>query len=120
MNKPVFDDQRDDEQPLDPAAERLQKKLRRLLAGSSLIMVAGLIAVFAAIIYKINSGESSVAAENFAATIALGANAEVLDVEVINGRFVVLVRENGATALLQLDPATGREIGRTDFIARAD
>ena len=47
---------REDEAPLDPAAARLRRKLVRLLFVSGGIMMLGLIAVFAAIVYKLNEG----------------------------------------------------------------
>lgn len=47
-------DREKQEKPLDPAMERVRIKLRRLLIRSTLIMVVGLAAVFAAILYKIN------------------------------------------------------------------
>jgi hypothetical protein len=43
-----------EEQPLDPAMERVRRKMIRLLAVSVGIMVVGLMAVLAAIVYKIN------------------------------------------------------------------
>ncbi len=43
-----------EEQPLDPAMERVRRKMIRLLAVSIGIMVIGLMAVLAAIVYKIN------------------------------------------------------------------
>ncbi|UXN62434.1 fimbrial protein [Phyllobacterium zundukense] len=43
-----------DEQPLDPAMERVRRKMIRLLAVSIGIMVIGLMAVLAAIVYKIS------------------------------------------------------------------
>ena len=49
------------EEPLDPAMERVRIKLRRLLFWSTLIMVLGLTAVFAAILYKIKQSDESVA-----------------------------------------------------------
>ncbi len=51
MTNPVFDDEA--EKPLDPAAERLQRKLRRLLLVSGLIMMLGVLAVFSVIIYRV-------------------------------------------------------------------
>jgi cytoskeletal protein RodZ len=44
----------EDEQPLDPAMERVRRKMIRLLAVSIGIMVIGLMAVLSAIVYKIN------------------------------------------------------------------
>lgn len=46
------------EEPLDPAVERIQVKLRRLLMGSTLIMFLGFGAVVAAIVYKINENSA--------------------------------------------------------------
>lgn len=43
-----------EEKPLDPAMERVRRKMIRLLAVSIGIMVIGLMAVLAAIVYKIN------------------------------------------------------------------
>ncbi|WP_346892092.1 hypothetical protein [uncultured Roseibium sp.] len=118
MTQPEFNDQGNEEKPLDPAVERVQKKLRRLLAGSSLVMLAGFIAVFAAIFYKINSSSKQVDAASIARTIAIGANATVESVDWVDGRMMVVIRENGTTALLQVDPSTGRVLGRTDFVAQ--
>src|SRR5262245_14701388 len=42
----------DDEKPLDPAMLRVQAKLRRLLLVSGLTLGLGLLAVFAAILYR--------------------------------------------------------------------
>ena len=50
-----------EEQPLDPAMERVRRKMIRLLAVSIGIMVIGLMAVLAAIVYKINQPVQEVA-----------------------------------------------------------
>lgn len=47
----------DSEAPLDPEMARVARKLRGLLAVSGLIMAAGLIAVFAAIFYRLAQRE---------------------------------------------------------------
>jgi hypothetical protein len=47
----------DSEAPLNPEMDRVARKLRRLLAVSGLIMAAGLIAVFAAIFYRLAQRE---------------------------------------------------------------
>lgn len=119
MSTSKFDD--DDDAPLDPAAERLQQKLKRLVFFSSLIMVAGFIAVFSVILYKVMGPGSQSAAQKageFAATIAVGPDAKVRDVELSDGRLIVLVEEGAASALLQIDPVTGRVLSRTDFVSR--
>ncbi len=114
MNNPVLDD--DQEPPLDPAAERLQRRLKRMLGFSSLIMVAGLIAVFAAILYKVTSREGSMS--EAAATISIDPDAEVVDMELSDGRLILLIRRGAATSLIYIDPASGQEIARSDFVAR--
>ena len=48
-----FDNEKQEEE-LDPAVQRVQVKLKRLMLRSTLIMVLGLGAVVAAIIYKVN------------------------------------------------------------------
>lgn len=81
-------------------------------------MFAGFIAVFAAILYKINSYEPDPGAAAFAETIVVGPDAEVLQASVSDGMMLVLVKEGEATLLLRFDPATGEQLGRTEFIAR--
>ncbi|GAB2184532.1 hypothetical protein [Roseibium sp. LAB1] len=118
MSQPDYRDEGPGEKPLDPAAERIQAKLKRLLLGSSLVMIAGFIAVFAAILYKINSNKTDVSADQYAATVAVGADAEILQANISGGLLMVLVREGSKTALLRFDPVTGKQLGRTDFVAR--
>jgi len=50
----------DEEQPLDPAMERVRRKMVRLMVISIGIMMVGLMAVLGAIVYKIGgSGEQA-------------------------------------------------------------
>jgi hypothetical protein len=46
----------EDEKPLDPAMEKVRRKMIRLLGVSIGVMMAGLMAVLFAIVYKMNSG----------------------------------------------------------------
>ncbi|OKL44087.1 hypothetical protein [Pseudovibrio exalbescens] len=119
MRDPV-DDSADlvEDEALDPAAQRIQQKMRRLLMGSSLVMLIGFVAVFAAIFYKISAGSNSVSAEAVAATIALSPDAKVLQVALSEGQLVLLVNEGAGQALIYVDPVTGKKLGRTDFMAR--
>lgn len=116
MDHPVLDD--DKEPPLDPAAERLQAKLKRLLVVSSLIMVLGFVAIFAAILYKLTAGSGKGPDEEPAATIALPADAEVLSMTISEGRLILLVRQETRQSLFYFDPMTGRQLGRSDFVFR--
>jgi hypothetical protein len=118
MSQPDYRDESPEDKPLDPAAQRVQAKLKRLLLGSSLIMFAGLIAVFAAIFYKINSNEGGSSGAVFVESVNVGANAEVLQASISEGMMLVLVREGTTTALLRFDPANGKLLGRTVFVGR--
>jgi hypothetical protein len=46
----------EDEKPLDPAMEKVRRKMIRLLGVSIGVMMAGLMAVLFAIVYKMNGG----------------------------------------------------------------
>ena len=43
-----------EEKPLDPEVEKVRRRMMRLMIVSILIMLVGLIAVFAGVVYKIN------------------------------------------------------------------
>jgi len=113
----------DDEAPLDPAAERLRRKLVRLLFVSGGIMMLGLIAVFAAIVYKLGapgSAEGDPSAFERAAPgmpveadLALPPGTRVVG-SALDGDRVLLTIEaaDGATSLLLVDLTTGQVIGR--------
>jgi hypothetical protein len=86
MSQPDFRDEGPEDAPLDPATERVQAKLKRLLLGSSLIMFAGFIAVFAAILYKINTYEADPSEAAIVETLNVGADAEVLQATISAAR----------------------------------
>lgn len=81
-------------------------------------MFAGLLAVFAAILYKINTNDTNVSSDAFASSVVVGPDAEVLQVSFADGVMLVLVREGSRTALLRIDPVSGKQTGRTEFVAR--
>jgi hypothetical protein len=92
----------EDDAPLSPAAERLRRKLVRLLIVSGGIMALGLIAVFAAIVYKL--GEGSRGASNRLSAASL---VEV-DLAIPPGNRVVATALDGERALLTLEGPKGR------------
>jgi hypothetical protein len=106
----------DDEAPLDPAAERLRRKLARLLLVSGGVMLLGFIAVFAAIVYKLGLlGESGSTAggEPVEARIALPAGARLLSADLDGGRaLLALETAGGGRALLLVELESGRILGR--------
>ncbi len=92
--------------------------MKRLLAGSSLVMLAGFIAVFAAIFYKINSSGSGASSAVLPATIAIGEGRAIENVTWVDGNLFVLAKENDSKVLLQIDPDSGRILGQTLFVAK--
>lgn len=118
---------RDEEPPLDPAQERLRKKLVRLLFFSGGIMMLGLIAVFSAIVYKLSEGgEGSDAATAPAATpseaagdvpveatIPVPPGSRILSSDLDGGRALLRVEAlDGAQSLVLVDLASGAILGR--------
>jgi hypothetical protein len=117
-----------DEAPLDPAQERLRRKLVRLLFVSGGIMALGLIAVFAAIVYKVGeagrareaapAGTIS-AASPVAAEIALPPGHRLLATALDGDRALLTVETPDSTrALLLVDLATGTVIGRYAIVEK--
>ncbi|MEM1048629.1 MAG: DUF6476 family protein [Pseudomonadota bacterium] len=103
------DDPSEQEEPLDPAAQRLQKKLRRLILISGLTMVLGLAAVFAAIVYRINRIDDTQTAA-FTERVALQNGDTIVNASVSEGRLTVLVRRNDGHAIIVFDAATGARL----------
>jgi hypothetical protein len=57
MTNPNFTD--DEEKPLDPAVEKIRRKMVRLLVISSSVIVLGLMAVLGSIVYKANKNSAA-------------------------------------------------------------
>jgi hypothetical protein len=108
-----------DDAPLDPAAERLRRKLVRLLFVSGGIMVLGLIAVFAAIVYKIGERDRAGTPADFSAEASIEARVQLapgqrlLSASLDGDRALLQVETaDGATWLLLVDLASGAIVGR--------
>lgn len=67
LNNNVTDDNA--EKPLDPAMERVRRKMIRLLAVSIGVMFIGLMAVLGAIVYKFSSKPQAAPAQQTAASV---------------------------------------------------
>lgn len=106
----------EDEAPLDPAAERLRRKLVRLLLVSGGIMALGLIAVFSAIVYKLSEGGAARSGSPVAGQIAVPAGARLVSAELDGDRLLVRVEAPDAnTSLIVLDIRSGEVVGRFAF-----
>jgi len=96
----------DDDKPLDPAMEKVRRKLARLMVVSIGIMLVGLMAVLGAVVYK--SGAGSGVTETARASLELPAGFSVDDTAVSETR--ILFRgagEDGGQRVLVYDLATG-------------
>ena len=93
----------DDEPPLNPAAERMRRKLARLLLLSGGIMVLGLIAVFSAIVYKLSQSAAEIA------EAAQGPAVPPVESRIVipKGARLVATALDGAQALLHIEGADG-------------
>ena len=120
----------DEDAPLDPATEKVRKKMVRLLATSIGIMMIGLMAVLGAIVYKVTSDEDEVAADSgvvvsgqstmsvpagisYEGKIELPPGAVITGSSLSGGQLMLQVRLPDETAELWLyDLETARVFGR--------
>jgi len=88
----------DEEMPLDPAIERVRRRMMRLMAVSVAIMMVGLIAVVGAIVYKLSarSPGASTTPEQARAHLQLPAGARVVSAQL-----------DGGDILFTVDPGEG-------------
>ena len=105
--------------PLDPAVERIRRKLARLMVGSIGVMVLGLIAVFAAIVYKVTDKDARSAMSLDPAVIPTGdevpakglvlpAGVKILESDLDGDRVLLrLAVEDGSEQIIVYDLATG-------------
>lgn len=112
MNAFIPSPETEEEEPLDPATERVRRKMVRLLIVSIGIMVIGLMAVFGAIIYKIGEkpknksistdlGQSSLAVPDSANYIGM--------IDIPDGATVTSTSLHGSQILLHLNLADGSQ-----------
>jgi hypothetical protein len=102
------------EKPLDPATERLRRKLVRLLALSVSTLFIGVMAVLGAIVYKLNRDAppaNPVAAE---LAIALPPGSILLDVSAAGDTALLRLsaEADGTQSLLRVDLSTGAVLAR--------
>lgn len=102
-----------DEAPLDPAAERVVGKLKRLILVSGLFTTLAIATVFGVIGYRLFRAEGSLAEQ----TATLPRGARVVAVAVGDGRLAVTVDVAGATEIRLYDLKTLKATGRLGFAA---
>jgi hypothetical protein len=111
-----FDDIED--KPLDPAIERIRRRMMRLMLVSVGIMVIGIMAVLYGIVFKLTTrGDAEGPA--FDVLVPLPQGGRILSTTLAGDRLSVLIEdEAGLQSLLVLDARTGKQLGRFTFSAR--
>jgi hypothetical protein len=121
MSNAALDDE--PEKPLDPAMEKVRRKMIRLLFISISVMMAGLMAVLFAIVYKMNSRPDSPLAETavtmpqgtgeISGTIALPEGARINGQSLSGNRILFdLSLPDGQRELAVFDMAANRFVAR--------
>ena len=118
MAQQASDDQIE-EKPLDPAVERVRRKLVRFVAINLGLLLAALMAVVAAIVYK--SGQAPAPADGpaVAAEIALPVGARMLGHDYADGRFSIDAElADGSRVIILYDVAGHKIVGRYTVTAK--
>lgn len=91
----------------------MRRKMARLLLGSFGVMVLGLIAVFAAIVYKLNTGVT-VSTDLVEADIALPLGSEILSISLDGPHMLIHARQPDSPLgrILVVETDSGRVIRR--------
>ena len=97
----------DNDKSLDPATEKVRRKMVRLLAVSIGVMMIGLMAVLTAVVYKSVGAGSAGPAEGSQLTIALPAGAEVLETSLDGDRVLVRVKSAEGMRMFLISLANG-------------
>jgi hypothetical protein len=107
-----------EDKPLDPAMERVQRKLRRLMLVAGLTLGIGLLAVFAGIIYRIATVDHKGRAPAGGALLqaaSIPEGARLVSTTAV-GKDLVLTYEHAAgTTLVLIDGGSLAVLGRLDL-----
>jgi hypothetical protein len=109
----------DEDAPLDAAQLRLQAKLKRLLFWSTGVMVLGLVAVFAAIFYRVTRVDGKAAGGFVAPVIAelpMPEGGRVIDTRLDGNRMTVTVESPKGAAILIVDVDSLRVVRRLELV----
>lgn len=128
MAGPAASHDRDEEQPLDPAAERVRRKLVRFMGINLGILFAAVMAVVLALVYKTmtqprgaDAGQTTSQAEDIAGQVVLPQGARIVSHTASGDRLTLHVQlSDGSEAILVYDMGQGgRQAGRFDIVREA-
>lgn len=106
----------EDEKPLDPAAERVRRKMVRLLAVSIGIMLVGVMAVLGVVVYKTLPQPKGLGAP--VVSVELPADEEIVETGLDGDRAMIRTRAGGIDRLYVVSLADGTVVKRLD-VSRA-
>jgi hypothetical protein len=112
----LYDDEA--EPPLDPALERVQARLRRLMLIAASTLGLGFLAVVAAVMFRVSNLDRSGPADDWRATIEIPSDATILSTDVDGGRLALTLDGPDGMRVLVFDLATGRRLGETVIVNR--
>jgi membrane peptidoglycan carboxypeptidase len=124
MSQPSFDQQPAGDDPHQhPGFLEVQRKMRKLVIWSGLIMLIGIAAIIGVIVYKSMGNKKSVSsapiAQSGPVTQVLQSGERVISMSSDNGYVYVLVEGKGVQSVLQLDGESMAVIKRVQFIPQA-
>ena len=104
--------------PLDPATERLRRKMVRLLGVSIGVMLVGVMAVLIAVVYRASETEA-VLEEGASVPIALPTAGEIVETALDGDRFLIRVAApGGEMELFVVDRNSGAILSRHPLTQR--
>ncbi len=100
----------DDDAPLDPAVERVRRKVMRLMGISVAIMMIGLMAVIGAIFYKISGSGSkkTVVASEGDHQVVMTETGEIKSLDVINSNITGTIKLPAGARLINTEFSNNR------------
>ena len=97
-----------EDEPLDPQIEAIRKRMMRLLMVSSGIMVIGLMAVLAAIVYKINQSTSALEPAPVAeGQILMPSKAEIIASSLSRDRIMLTLKLADGSRIIRIHKLNG-------------
>ncbi len=104
----------EEEKPLDPAAEKLRRKMLRLMVISLGSMFIGIFAVLFAIVYKMNN--SAVATTSIEASVTLPAGFEIQETRLGDNKILFRgLSSDGTKRVLMFDAVSGQPRGTIEI-----
>jgi hypothetical protein len=110
----MSDPHADDEKPLDPAAARIVKRVRWMMAISALTTLIAVVAVLGVVSYRLFRADGSASA-SIDMTAMLPKGARVVATAVAEDRVVLTVDINGVIEIRTFDLRSLKQTGRLRF-----